>query len=271
MMEPRFIYRGNAVGLGGRIVKYAGKPGLNIPIVVQGACSLPVTGGVSVFKPAKCTIPLSSRSKQILASAQSVAASAEGDVERAGGSHVTRVRADVKGVRIIDLISIKRVLLDLTSTHERGDEVPRIRLGASEISGLKLGKHTLSVKLDLETFGRCDTKAKLCEKYESDAGFRRGKWRKFNTPEQDVRIKEYSGEYYVCSIVESIEGQLPEGARIDEDGYTIHWDGVGRIVLGEMLIGRNSRRLTMVRIQLGCPVEGSAAVGEGEVNGGGMP
>jgi hypothetical protein len=257
--------------LGGRIVKLDGRTGLNIPITVQGASSLPVVGGVSVFKPAKCAIPASGRSKRMLVTAQSVATTAESDAEREGGPHVTRVKADIKTVRIIDTISIKQVVLNLTSTHKPGSDDPQISLGECKIAGLKLGAFSLEVKLDLSTLRDCDTKKKLSETYERDADFRRKNFRRFNTPEQDRKIKEYSGEYYVCSIVDEISGDLPKGARIDEDGYTIHWPGIGRIVLGEMLISRNSRRLTMVRVQLGCQTEGYAAVGEGEVNGGGMP
>jgi len=271
MIEKRFIYRGNAVGIGGRIVRIDPKSDLDIPIPVQGASSLPVVGGVSMFKPAKCVIPLMKRSKQNLVSAQSVTTSAQSDVERRGKPFVTRVSAEIKMVRVLDSISIKRVLLNLTSTHNDGDEYPRISLGDSEITGLKLGKFPVEVKIDRRTFETFDTKQRLAGNFAENTAFRTRNAKRFNTPPEERQVREYGGGYIVTSIVESISGKLPEGAYMDEDGYTIVWPGVGKIVLGEMLVTHNSRRLTMVRVQLGSPIEGFAAVGEGDVNGGSVP
>ena len=47
MIESRFVYRGTAVGLGGRIVRIDPKSDLDILIPVQGASALPVIGGRS--------------------------------------------------------------------------------------------------------------------------------------------------------------------------------------------------------------------------------
>ena len=271
MIESRFIYRGNAVGLGGRITRIDPKSDLNILIPVLGASSLPVVGGRSASKAVKCAIPLRKGSAQNLASAASVATFAESDVERRGQPFVTRVAADVRTVRIADSISIARVRMNLTSKHLPNEKLPRIGLGDSEISGLKLGRFPVDVQLDLKTFESCDTKQSLAETYARNASFRRRKAKRFNTSLESEGIQEYTGGYYVCSIVESITGKLPDGAFIDENGYTIVWPGVGRIVLGEILISENSRRLTMVRVQLGSPMEGYACVGEGDVNGGSVP
>jgi hypothetical protein len=181
------------------------------------------------------------------------------------------VRADVRAVRLLDRISISRVKLNLRSTHRSGDRFPRISTEDSEITGLKLGRHPITVTLDSKTFKTADTKESLAETYAKNASFRKRKAKKFNTPPDSETIQEYSGGYYVCSIVESISGKLPDGAFIDENGYTIVWPGVGRVVLGEMLISENSRRLTMVRVHFGSPLEGDMMVGEGDVNGSSVP
>jgi hypothetical protein len=206
-----------------------------------------------------------------LASARSVETLAESVVERQGKPFETRVRADVRSVRLLDQISIARVQLNLRSTHVQGDRFPRISTEDSEITGLKLGRYPITVTLDLKTFKTADTKEALGEAYAKNAAFRKRKAKKFNTPEDSQSIQEYTGGYYVCSIVESITGKLPEGAYIDENGYTIVWPGVGRVVLGEMLISENSRRLTMVRVHFGSPREGDTVVGEGDVNGSSVP
>jgi hypothetical protein len=44
-------------------------------------------------------------------------------------------------------------------------------------------------------------------------------------------------------------------------------DHFGMVYLAEMYVDGNSRRLTMLRIELGCPVEGGVAAGSVGGNG----
>ena len=53
------------------------------------------------------------------------------------------------------------------------------------------------------------------------------------------------------------KGKLPEGAEVSEDSHVIVWPDFGKVILGEMLISDFSRRLTMVRLELGSPIEGA--------------
>ena len=64
---------------------------------------------------------------------------------------------------------------------------------------------------------------------------------------------------FVYSLVERIEwdGKLPKGADVSEDSHVIVWPDFGKVVLGEMLIAHFNRRLTMMRLELGSPLEGS--------------
>jgi hypothetical protein len=268
-IEERFIYRGNVVGLGGRITKYKGQSGLNIPIPVQGACSLPVVGGVSESNVTGCKL-WSKDPEFLLAAAESVSTLAEGGVSETG-DYVTHVRADVKGVQFVDTVSAERVLMDLTSTHVPGETCPHISPGDSAIVGLKLGDCAVDVSLDLKTLQTYNTKASLAEAYENNPDFRAKNWRRFNTPEGSTRMRELTGGYYLCSIVEKISGDLPKDAYIGENGYTIVWPAVGRIVLGEILITAFARRLTMLRVHFGCPTRGDGGAGEGETNGSTVP
>jgi hypothetical protein len=271
MIESRFVYRGNAVGLAGRIVRIDPKSDLDLLIPVQGASSLPVIGGRSESNVRRAVVSIRRPFVKILASARSVQTLAESVVEREGKPFETRVRSDVRSARLLDQISVARVHLNMTSTHVPGDPYPRISLADSEITGLKLGRFPITVTLDLKTFKAANTKEELAAIYAKNASFRKRKAKKFNTPEDAQSIQEYTGGYFVCSIVESISGKLPEGAYIDENGYTIVWPGVGKVVLGEMLISQNSRRLTMVRVHFGSPTGGDAMIGEGDVNGSSVP
>lgn len=273
MFESRYVYHGTVVGLGGRITKYQGRSGLNIPIPVQGACSLPVVGGVSESKQEGCELSVREPVEIRLASAASIETRVSSDLEgsRADGGFATAAHADIRGVRILDIVSVERVLMDLAAVQIPGKEFPEISLGQSEITGLRLGDCAIKVDLDVPTFKTYNTKASLAEAFEKNPEFRKKNRRRFNTAEGADRIREFSGGYYVCSIVESIGGNLPQGAYLGDDGYTIFWPGIGRIVLGEMMISSVSRRLTMVRVHLGCPTRGDVGIGEGDLNGSSVP
>jgi hypothetical protein len=50
-------------------------------------------------------------------------------------------------------------------------------------------------------------------------------------------------------LVKKIEGRLPDGASIEDNGYIINWPAFGKIILGEILIGPYVRRVTLVRLK----------------------
>jgi hypothetical protein len=67
----------------------------------------------------------------------------------------------------------------------------------------------------------------------------------------------------------TIQGKVPSDVVVD--GYTVKWPNVGRVILGEVLITDYYRRLTMLRVQLGSPVEGQSSSSDLVVNGVTMP
>src|SRR6185436_5304714 len=70
-----------------------------------------------------------------------------------------------------------------------------------------------------------------------------------------------------ATIVKSItwEGQPFAGATIDNNVVIV--PNFGKIFFGELLITERSRRLTMVRMELGSPSGGEVAVAEVDSNG----
>jgi hypothetical protein len=73
-----------------------------------------------------------------------------------------------------------------------------------------------------------------------------------------------------CSLVSEIkiDGTLP-GRKIEPN--IIEIDNVGRMHLAELLVSGTSYELIMMRLELGCPVVGSASMSATKVNGGGGP
>jgi hypothetical protein len=172
----------------------------------------------------------------------------------------SRTISEVKSVRMAGGLSLKHGLLSMHSSHDPTKTThPRITFGPTEISGLKLGKSQLKITLDLDTFNKYSTLEEFEAAFQKDAKLRAALSTRFLTdPETGALHKNQSG-YVTGSIVKSIEG-LPEDASV-VGGYTIKWPKIGRIVLGEILMGPYVRRVTLVRVKASCVEVGSGCSG----------
>lgn len=153
-----------------------------------------------------------------------------------------------------------------------------IKITGTRLDGLALNGYGLRVVFHEKMFSDYDTKDKLCKAYETDETF----FRSFGTlffvppgarqPKAGVRRKtpQADGEIY-CTIIQSIEwtGEALAGVRID--GNRITWPDFGSIYLGVIRISDFSRRLTMMRLQLGSTESGNTRALEVESDGHGWP
>jgi len=64
-----------------------------------------------------------------------------------------------------------------------------------------------------------------------------------------------------------LSGPEDELKYIRVDGYTIVWEGFGRIILGEVHVYDHKRRVTLVRLAMGSDAGGQGTIGDGESNG----
>jgi hypothetical protein len=69
--------------------------------------------------------------------------------------------------------------------------------------------------------------------------------------------------YVLCSVVEEVQG-AKSGTTF---GHVMHVPGFGNIFFGELVVGPNSYRLTMMRIEMGCIAEGDISVASAFSNG----
>lgn len=257
--SARFVYRGNAVGAAARIVRVDPHSGLNHVIPVQAASSLPVTGGrsESVVDRPYCFRIGSPRPLELfsLRGARTLAESGPGD-------RTTTVHSEVHGLQILDgRITVERLVARLTSQYDSKELAACvIPTEHCSISGLMLDRRPVEVKLDIAPFVSAPTHAALLRR----AG---------EQPEFSRRILCWPGTLAPggiaqCHIVSTVA--FPEGAP-EEVEYCppnrIRWHGVGTIYLGELLVSDLFRRLTMLRVALGSPVEGDVSGGEVEDNG----
>jgi hypothetical protein len=277
-LRRRFIFRGNAAAIGGRIVRPT-----DVVIDSSTASSLTVAGGRSKSQAG------ATRFGQWV-SFGGATTSAEGlfdDVKQQIESSFRRVaedaltmttvaHADVTSLSVGDKpkLTIKRLHAALTSKSPAASGEPAIAVGnETVIEGVVIGGFGLVVTLAVPLFQRFDTRSKLLTAADDPqfvqksgghllmkpAG--RGK----AAPPPSRLLQSYGTTY--ATIVRSIKwaGDPYPGATIEQHAVTV--PDFGKIFFGELLITDQSRRLTMLRLELGSPIGGFLACAEAEDNG----
>jgi len=270
----RFVFRGNAAALGGRIVRPK-----DLILESHVASSLTVAGGRS-------TASATDLDFSPYVTVKSAATSAEGvfnDVAQHEAltyrrvsadalTTTTRVSAEVSGVRvgIKPILSIGHVRAMLTARSPAASGEPSIRVDGT-IDGVEIGGHRLNVKLSPSVFQQYDTHSKLMVAADdSTSGVRR--YLLLNSemhgrPLPPIGRLFRAQDTVYATVVESIDWDGPpfEGSTITD--HTVRVPGFGKLVFGELLLTSLSRRLTLLRLELGSPEGGDVAFAEVESNG----
>jgi hypothetical protein len=263
-LRRRFIFHGNAAAIGGRIVRPA-----DVMIDSPVSSFLTVVGGRTQAKAG------ATRFGEWVSFA-SAATSAEGvfddlkqqiefsyhRVAQDSLTMTTRVSADVTGLSVDETpnLTIKRVHAAMTARSPEGPEgnnEPPIAVDKeTTIDGVAIDGLGLVVELAVPVFQRYDTWSKLVAAAD-DPEFARS---------SGSLLLQQNGTIY-ATLVKSItwSAQPFAGATIDNHVVTI--PNFGKIFFGELIITERSRRLTMVRMELGSPSGGEVAVAEVDSNG----
>jgi len=241
---------------------------------VQGSVSLPVTGG-------RAESNLGRKQLDEWVSFDSVSTSAHGDyvdAEQGVGTTlgtvafdaaptVTRVRAAVTGLVILGRVHVAHAAIGITSHSPVGREQPVIHLEGNRLEGVRIDDSRLAITLAEDFFRECDTKEKLHKRHAAGLSPRQarmflpavtGASQSNGFPEANGTVK--------CSIVQEIHWDGPPHPTATIHDHVVHVPDFGKIYFGEMFITGGSRRITMVRFQLGSPSGGEVAAAEGETN-----
>ena len=183
------------------------------------------------------------------------------------------MRAAVRGLVILGRVHVAHAAMGLMSHSAVGREQPVIRLEGNVLEGVSIDDSRLAITLAEDFYRECDTKDKLAKRHAAGLSPRarahvpaRGQrgWRsqRFSRSQRHGEVHHRAGD--------------PLGWRLRTPRppfTTMSCDvpNFGKIYFGEMFITGESRRLTMVRFQLGSPDGGEVAAAEGETNGGTWP
>jgi hypothetical protein len=136
----------------------------------------------------------------------------------------------------------------------------------------------LTVHTATKIFEENDTKEKLLSRYAGDGSFRKTYavcFHPIGTHLPGRRMGLFSRHAIphadrgpiVATIVTKLEWarEAPEGTEIRNNRLSI--SGLGRIYFGEIILDENSRRVTLLRFELGSPNGGDASACEAATNG----
>jgi len=279
--KRRFVFRGNAAAYGGRIYRPA-----DLVIEAAGASCLPVTGGRS-----RSRIPAAKFGELIRVGAsitlaegfiddpKQAVALTNHEVPEDTLSTSTTVTAEVSDLSVgrKPVLSAKKVHATFRSRSPLGSGEPGIVLRETTIDGLAIDGVPLSVEFNTQLFQQYDTRAKLMMAADDPAFVKTHGANLFMMATYEGqpappagRIIERNGIIY-ATVVRSIKwsGAAHPTAKIDYNMITV--PDLGRVFVGEILISATSRRLTMLRFELGSEAGGTFASVDIDSNGSWSP
>jgi hypothetical protein len=265
-----FVFSGHSVGLAAHFHKLDNLTNLNHIVPTQAASVLPATGGLSQGKVSNYNYAVDVPRKRTLVGIRHAETSAEG--RTLPDRWETEIRADIQGVSVLEKLEIGSVNLHMLAVRGTApDAETKVSTKGSHIEGLQLGNVTAKIVLDLEPLEFCSSKDKLAKYYRNQPGaWRSANARRFCTDPEAPEIRDVNGRVKFSLVREiQLAGTQDANALVHvlDDGYTIKWDGFGRIIVGEVFVKGNDRRITMLRLHMGSDGGGSGSVGDTSSNG----
>lgn len=205
---------------------------------MQASVSLPLTGGHGTSRVEN----FRHRSFFSFRSAESQVVGSYSTTDKAYGTLAT---CTVEGLDIMGVVTCDRIVARITSKHpDDGSEPSIIPLG-SRFENLHIAGFRIAPELAIDDLCEHDTWSKLG---------------KLKVPFQ----KHESRDMAACTLVRDL-GELPGG--LQANGLAIHVPHFGTVHLAELFITPDARRLLMLRVELGCSVEGQYGAGGSGGNG----
>jgi len=254
-MATRFLYHAHAVGFAGRVRR----PFTDL-IESQAQSALSSGGGlgrarvenfsyrgVVRFDAAETLVSGSADEKFALRELEKERSQNAGSSQQkysAKEAFDTITTSIIENLNILDIVTADRVVARMTSRHETGEEPVILPIG-SHFEGLKIAGHPVFVDLNVPVYCKNQNYTRLC---------------------QDLRVVP-NGEMIASPLV----SELPKVPGLDISKNRIKIDHFGSIYLADYLITPKSRRLIMIRLELGSPFEASMNMCEIDGNGSEYP
>jgi hypothetical protein len=214
----------------------------------------------------------------------------------------TLATAVVEGLNVLDVVTADRVVAQISTVHPvfGTGQVPSVTFLGTRFENLRIGGHKIKVTRKLDILG---AKPAGDKSYFEDPGVQSRVSLQYDKVATAEGHPELAAAAYPkgragvigsnelqCSLVDSVEGE-PEEAKPGETAPKVSYGGTsfghvidvphfGKIFLAELKVERKPGdpgkriydtyefRLTMIRLEMGCIAQGTAAVAALDTNGG---
>lgn len=267
----RFLYRANALALGGRLSRPDAAP-----ILSQASVVLPIDGG-------RGQVESGPFRHGALVAFERAWAQVVGSRPKPDGPYETLSQVTVEGLNVQDMVTADRLVARLVSRHPGAGE-PRIIPLGSTFENLRIAGRPVHYDDLTSLFTTRGTFSSVRDGYAKDEAFQKLArsafwWGGCPDPlpaDAPVEVRERAewlaknASAYPPLSHGTAQAAIVANVRVEgleTYGNCVAVPGFGRVYLGELLIQEDSRRLTMLRIDLGCPEEGTIVVDAAETNG----
>jgi hypothetical protein len=252
-MKTKFLYHAEAVGASG----YLTLP-FQEQIEIQASAALPTNGGHG-------TARSENFNHRNVLSFHSALSTVTGSYSARDKAHGTVTSVVVEGVSVLGVVTCDRIVLRLTSKHDDGGGEPSFMIHGSHFDNLKIAGHPINAELATDLFSEYSTWSKLSQAHAHNEKFR-GEMKGLTLLQREDNSLPESKGIVGVTLARNLD-KLPGG--LTRNGHGIYVPHFGTVYLGEFFISRESRRLMMLHVDLGCAFEGCGGVGSGQ--GGGLP
>jgi hypothetical protein len=188
---------------------------------------------------------------------------------------------EIEGLNIENEVTADRIVAKLSNTIPVDGKEPAFSVGGCLFVNLRIGGVLVEPELAIDLHTRLPTHTALQSAWDNASSEEhsalRSAARQWYLTQEEIDLQEKEPEKYPIhsaeqtrndrvrvSLLKGIQGNIFRSGR---QGMTIYVPNFGKIHLCEMFVGKYSRTLTMLRMQLGSPVEGDQSVAYLDLNG----
>jgi hypothetical protein len=170
----------------------------------------------------------------------------------------------VEDFNLLQVLEVKKMVSRITARYFEGASEVEIVFVGTRFEGLRILGREVVVHLASDLFLKCPTLPSLRESYAAGHEFKDRYHALSNN--QPVPASDTASAH--LTLVETIDVRHPSPEfTVDRNVITI--PHVGKLYLAELTVSRYSKRLNLLRWELGCPNGGNGTIGGGQ--GGGSP
>ena len=189
------------------------------------------------------------------------------------GSISILTTAVVEDLNLLEVVTAKRIVTQLSISIPKGNHGLRISLAGSRFEGLRLAgrdsEPTPNAKLnppagmcltwqDIQTAGQSQAE-QLIEIFKARGDKDADRWAEERHGWMTVDPPPGGSGNLLCSLVDGFGGK----GSIASCGHIVEIPGFGRFFFGELRVSHDSAQLVAIRAELGCPVKGKVGICSG--------